>query len=83
MHNTYACGDQMVSNVLFSEGSHWSREVWVLRSRLDTLRDMCVKPHMAVDSHTQLRGLFSRTCNWIGFGEARCGMEKSLDLSMT
>jgi len=40
MQNTYACNIQVVSNKLFSGSSWWSREVWVLRSHLDTLRDM-------------------------------------------
>ena len=32
---------QVVSNMLFRGSTCWSREVWVLHSLLDTLRDMC------------------------------------------
>jgi len=41
MQNTYACKIGGVSDMHFSGSSGWSREVWVLRSHLDTLPDMC------------------------------------------
>ena len=45
MHITYACTIQVVSNMLFSGSSYWSREERELRSHLDTLRDMHVFMH--------------------------------------
>jgi len=41
MHNTYAWDTQVVSNMLLSRSSCWSRAVWELRWHLDTLREMC------------------------------------------
>jgi len=40
MHNTYAWITQVVSIMLISGSSYYSREVWVLRSHMETLRGM-------------------------------------------
>ena len=40
MHNTYACANKLVSNMLFSGSSCWSRRARVLCSLLETMRDM-------------------------------------------
>jgi hypothetical protein len=73
---------KLVSNMLLSGVSCWSREARVHCSTPETMRDMCVN-HTAVDSQRRVRELFSPTCNGLGFGEARSGLERSLDLSMT
>jgi len=83
MHNTYACerssGQQhalgreymLVARSVgtsFTPG-YYAGHVWY--------------SHMAVDSHMRLRELFSPPEGGMGFGEARSGLEISLDLSMT
>jgi hypothetical protein len=40
IHNTYACASKVVSNMLFSGSSYYSRKVCVFCSHLDTLQDM-------------------------------------------
>ena len=61
----------------------WSREVRVLRSRLDTMGDMCSNYTRQLIGHMRLRELFSPPDKQCGFGEAHSGLEICLDLSMT
>jgi len=53
-----------------------------LCSHLDTLRDMHGNHAWQLTVNMRLRGLLSPTRNGLGYGEARSGLEISLDLSM-
>jgi len=74
---------QVVSDMLISGSSYRSCGVWVLRSHLYTLRDMRGNHAWQLIVTMRLKRLFSPTCNRLGLGEARSGLKKSLDLSMT
>jgi len=83
MHKNYSCTIQVVSNMFFSGSSYSSREERVLRSHLDTLRDIHDYHARQLTFNMHLIVLFSRIRNGQGLGEARSGQENSLDLSMT
>jgi hypothetical protein len=54
-----------------------------LCSLLDTLPDMHGNNAWQMIVNMQVRELISPTCNGLGYGGARSGLETSFDLSMT